>query len=154
MQESWAMNMPHPPIASPTFRERCARLLRSERERQNMSQEELAVLAGFHRSYVSHIERAVQNMSLENVEKLMVALGMLSKDSTLSALDRFATNLRRVRLESGLSQEKLAELAGVHRTYVSQAERRVVSISLDSIEKLAASLGVTEEELVGMSTPE
>ncbi|MYM23228.1 helix-turn-helix domain-containing protein [Duganella sp. FT135W] len=79
---------------------------------------------------------------------------MLSKDSTLSALDRFATNLRRVRLESGLSQEKLAELAGVHRTYVSQAERRVVSISLDSIEKLAASLGVTEEELVGMSTPE
>jgi transcriptional regulator with XRE-family HTH domain len=125
--------------------------LRLERERQNLSQEELAVLAGFHRSYVSHIERAVQNMSLENVEKLMAALGMHSQDSGLSALELFANNLRHVRLQSGLSQEKLAELAGVHRTYVSQAERRVVSISLDSIEKLATALGVTEEELVGMS---
>lgn len=109
------------------------------------------MLAGFHRSYVSHIERAVQNMSLENVEKLMAALGMHSQDSGLSALELFANNLRHVRLQSGLSQEKLAELAGVHRTYVSQAERRVVSISLDSIEKLATALGVTEEELVGMS---
>ena len=49
----------------------------------------------------------------------------------------FATNLRRVRVERELSQEALADLAGVDRTYVSALERQVYSASLDTIEKLA-----------------
>ena len=67
-------------------------------------------------------------------------------------LGRFAQNLREVRLERGLSQEKLGELAGVHRTYVSQAERSVVSISIDSIERLALALETRPEDLVGFET--
>ena len=133
-----------------SFRVRCARFLRAERERQQISQEELAVRAGFHRTYVSYIERAVQNMSLENVEKLLIALGLQSSGEEPQARKRFAVNLRRVRTEHALSQEKLAELAGLHRTYVSQVERGVVSISLDNIERLAKALGVGEDELVGI----
>ena len=45
------------------------------------------------------------------------------------------------RLDQGMSQEQLAELAGVHRTYVGQVERGEVSLTLDSIVKLARGLG-------------
>ena len=38
---------------------------------------------------------------------------------------RIAVNVKRVRKERGLSQEELADRAGVHRTYVSQIERGV-----------------------------
>ncbi len=144
------MKMPQTDISAISFRVRCARFLRAQRERQKISQEELAVRAGFHRTYVSYIERAVQNMSLENVEKLLVALGIEVGGGEVSARGRFAVNLREVRTNKGLSQEKLAELAGLHRTYVSQVERSVVSISLDNIEKLAAALDVSEDQLVGM----
>jgi transcriptional regulator with XRE-family HTH domain len=60
----------------------------------------------------------------------------------------FATNLRRVRADRQLSQEALADLAGIDRTYVSALERQVYSASLDTIEKLADVLKVEPEELI------
>jgi transcriptional regulator with XRE-family HTH domain len=60
----------------------------------------------------------------------------------------FATNLRRVRVERELSQEALADLAGVDRTYVSALERQVYSASLDTIEKLADVLEIEPHELL------
>lgn len=60
----------------------------------------------------------------------------------------FATNLRRIRTERELTQEKLADLAGIDRTYVSAIERQVYSVSLDTIEKLAQVLEVKPAELV------
>jgi len=55
---------------------------------------------------------------------------------------RFAANLREHRQTQGLSQEALADLAGLHRTYVSQVERTVTNVSLDNVFKLAQALGV------------
>ena len=60
----------------------------------------------------------------------------------------FAENLRRLRTEKGLSQEALADLAGIDRTYVSALERQVYSASLDTIEKLAGVLGAEPHELL------
>ena len=60
----------------------------------------------------------------------------------------FALNLRRVRAERELSQEALADLAGIDRTYVSALERQVYSASLDTIEKLADVLEVEPAELL------
>lgn len=60
----------------------------------------------------------------------------------------FATNLRRIRIERELTQEKLADLAGIDRTYVSALERQVYSVSLDTIEKLAQVLDVEPAELL------
>lgn len=60
----------------------------------------------------------------------------------------FGSNLRRLRTDRGLSQEALADLAGIDRTYVSALERQVYSASIDTIEKLATVLGVKPTELL------
>ncbi|MGJ7578557.1 helix-turn-helix domain-containing protein [Variovorax sp. RHLX14] len=59
-----------------------------------------------------------------------------------------ADNIRRVRASKGISQEQLAELAGLHRTYVSQLEREKCNITLDSLVLLATVLGMQAGELL------
>ena len=54
----------------------------------------------------------------------------------------FGRNLRKYRLSLGLTQEKLSELCGLHRTYISDIERFHRSIALENVQKLADALGV------------
>ena len=54
----------------------------------------------------------------------------------------FGSNVREYRLAKGISQEKLAELAGLHRTYISDIECFRRSISLDNIQKIADALDI------------
>lgn len=61
---------------------------------------------------------------------------------------RFGKRLRQVREQAGISQEKLGEQAGVHRTYVSSVERGKRNVSLVNIERFALALGVTMGELM------
>ena len=70
------------------------------------------------------------------------------KHQTGEARRRIAVNVRRLRMERGLSQEGMAELANFHRTYVSQLERCVTNISIDGLERLAMALGVDVTELL------
>lgn len=60
----------------------------------------------------------------------------------MSLIHIFATNVRKYRIEKGLSQEALADLAGLHRTYISAIERERRNISIDNIENIAAALDV------------
>lgn len=59
---------------------------------------------------------------------------------------RFAETLREARESAGISQEQLAERAGLHRTYISQLERGLKSPSLDVIVSLAKGLRITPHE--------
>jgi transcriptional regulator with XRE-family HTH domain len=61
---------------------------------------------------------------------------------------RFGARLREVRLNFGVSQEKLADMAKIHRTYVSAVERGRCNISLVNIEKLAIALEVPMRDLM------
>ena len=54
----------------------------------------------------------------------------------------------------GMSQETLAERAGLHRTYISGVERGTRNLSLQSIAKLAHALGVCIGSLFPPSQPE
>ena len=49
--------------------------------------------------------------------------------------------MRDVRQRKGLSQEKLGELAGLHRTFVSMIERGERNVTIATVEKLAEALG-------------
>jgi len=59
-----------------------------------------------------------------------------------------ARNLRRLRAQQGISQEQLADLAGLHRTYVSSIERGERNVSIDNIERLAQALKVPAADLI------
>ncbi len=61
---------------------------------------------------------------------------------------RFGKKLRHVREQKKISQEKLAAMAGLHRTYVSSVERGERNISLLNIEKLSIALGVSMASLM------
>lgn len=60
----------------------------------------------------------------------------------MDILNVFANNLRRYRKEKGLSQEKIADMSGLHRTYISAIERKKRSISLDNVQKIADALEI------------
>ncbi|MBW8843595.1 MAG: helix-turn-helix transcriptional regulator [Burkholderiales bacterium] len=70
------------------------------------------------------------------------------KKQKLAARAILASNVQALRGGLGVSQEKLGEMAGLHRTYISQIERQRLNITLDSLEKLAEVLEVRVFELL------
>lgn len=59
----------------------------------------------------------------------------------------FGTNVRYYRSQLNISQEKLGEICGLHRTYISDIERFTRSISLENIQKIADGLGIETYKL-------
>jgi transcriptional regulator with XRE-family HTH domain len=66
-------------------------------------------------------------------------------------LRAFGVRVRTLRVHAGFSQEALAELAGVHRTYLSSVERGQRNISLANIQALADALGCPPHELLRLA---
>lgn len=60
---------------------------------------------------------------------------------------KFGVRIREIRVRTGLSQEKLAVKAGVHRTYIGMIERGEKNVTIVNIEKLAKALNVSIKEL-------
>ena len=60
----------------------------------------------------------------------------------------FGQAMRKARQAAGLSQEALADMAGIHRTYVGDVERGERNISLINMIRLARALSVSLSQLI------
>ena len=69
----------------------------------------------------------------------------MAKHPTIT--EQLGQRIRELRKERGLSQEDLAELCGLDRTYISGIERGLRNVALRNIEALAQALGVSISDL-------
>ena len=60
----------------------------------------------------------------------------------------FAKNMRKIRESQNKSQESLADICELHRTFISMIERGKQNISIDNIEKIANGLNISPIELI------
>ena len=65
----------------------------------------------------------------------------------ISVTKKFGQRIRTLRRERGLTQEALAELSGLDRTYISGIERGIRNVALRNIEALAQALNISMSEL-------
>ena len=65
----------------------------------------------------------------------------------MNICEKFGKNVKKYRLDAKISQEKLADLCDLHRTYISNVERGKRSISLNNIEKIALALKINIQDL-------
>lgn len=68
-----------------------------------------------------------------------------------SILKAFGNRIKNTRLEQGVSQEQLGQLAELDRTYISGIERGLRNVSLINIQRLAIALDVEPSELLTFS---
>ncbi|MEO3712396.1 helix-turn-helix domain-containing protein [Roseateles flavus] len=66
----------------------------------------------------------------------------------MSAREILALNMIRLRAARGYSQEALALECGLHRTFIGHVERQARNISIDNVERIALTLGVSVGELL------
>ena len=68
--------------------------------------------------------------------------------TTPRIVSQFAKRVRELRLKKDISQERLGEMAGLHRTYIGMIERAEKNITLVNLEKVARALGVKPSSLI------
>lgn len=131
-----------------------ARRVRQLREDSGLSQDALARLIPCHRSQVSQVERGVNNLSLDTIERFATALGtdpvsflregaFVARNArdTTPLRERVAKNVLCLRTTRGLAQDALSESAGLSRNYVSTLEVRKKNVSVAHLLALATVLG-------------
>lgn len=62
--------------------------------------------------------------------------------------ETLAENMRKYRARQGFSQEELAAICGLHRTYISDIERCERNLSIDNVEKIAKAFNISVSELL------
>lgn len=68
--------------------------------------------------------------------------------TTPRIVHNLAKNVRELRDRKGISQERLGEIAGLHRTYIGMIERAEKNITLVNLDKIARALGVKPSSLI------
>ncbi len=73
---------------------------------------------------------------------------LLAIVGTVNITEIFSSNIRELRTLRGYSQEELAQLSGLHRTYIGAVERGERNITLLNAQRIADALGVSLSECV------
>jgi transcriptional regulator with XRE-family HTH domain len=61
---------------------------------------------------------------------------------------KFSQKLRENRLKKKLSQNNIARVLGIHRSYISELERRVRNLSLLTVQKVAKAININVKDLI------
>ena len=72
----------------------------------------------------------------------------MQRTSSHCLRETLAKNVRSYRNDHGLSQEELANICELHRTYIGSVERGERNVSLSTLEVLAEALGISVPELL------
>lgn len=72
----------------------------------------------------------------------------MSGGDSIQLREVLARNIRQHRSMLGLSQEALADMAGLHRTFIGAVERAERNVSIDNIEKIARALQISAYEML------
>ena len=83
-------------------------------------------------------------VSTSNFVSIRLHINIMDKEPILIA---FGHRVQELRKERNLSQEQLADLAGVHRTYIGMIERAEKNITLYNINRIAKALKVGIKDL-------
>ena len=73
---------------------------------------------------------------------------MMPRTPSISLRSALAENIRAFRKSHGISQEELADMCELHRTYIGSIEREERNVTLSTLEVLAEALGVGVTELL------
>ena len=120
------------------------KIIRSLRQKRNMTLQELAKKADISVSYLSEIELGKKQPSLETINKLSQALnisreGLISTNSSAGGLGARVLFLRQ---EKELSLSELAEKVGISASYLCQIENGKVMPALSTLKNIAKALDV------------
>lgn len=66
----------------------------------------------------------------------------------MNILKKFGNSIKKYRLKMKISQEELADLSNLHRTYIGGIERGERNLSLKNIEKIAKALKIKIKDLL------
>ncbi|RNB90214.1 XRE family transcriptional regulator [Brevibacillus nitrificans] len=75
------------------------------------------------------------------------------EESTKQLAKMLGDRIRSLRLDLGLSQEQLGERSGLHTNYIGQIERGEKNLTLETLLKIARSLGTSLEQLLHSIDP-
>jgi len=79
---------------------------------------------------------------------MLSIMAKASKLKTLSTRELFGSNVRIVRRLRDLSQEELAESAGIYRSHITLIERGEINFSVDTMERVAKALTLEVRDLL------
>ncbi len=96
--------------------------------------------------------RCHQSLGIAYIELFLSNLPCLDSQRSIAMRKEVGLLIRRLRSRSGLTQAALASLTGIHRTYLSRAERGQVMPSVIALMRIAGALGV-EKILLRVSSP-
>jgi transcriptional regulator with XRE-family HTH domain len=133
---------------SSRFRYHQAARLHELRASSGLSQLELAMNIGRHRTWISKAESGLNNLSIDTVALIRLAL-VPSEDAKPPLRSRIGTRIAAARNAQTprMSQETLSMMAGCNLKYISQLEQGRVGTSLDQLGKVVDFLGLDYDEI-------
>lgn len=135
------MVMKHPPS---NLRKSYADTLKRLRETSGLNQEELARRMNAHKSFVSHVERAAQNITIETVQRYFDALFPPTQGERpqVSWKEAVGGRIRFVRERQDITREALAGATGFSIVFLMHLEFGETNTSLDRLDRIAEALSV------------